>query len=530
MKKRFISLLLTIFLALMLILPVFASGSLSNFERLRVYSGAFDDVSADAWYHEYVRNVYEHAIMNGRGADRFAPMDRVTLAETIRLAAVVHSRFRTGSANFAVRRPWYEPYVYYALRHGILEAPRSNYNAIVTRADFVQILSRALPDEAVTPINRVGYGAIPDVSVQYSFGQAVYRFYRAGILTGRGEYAAFYPNRTLTRAEAAAIISRMIDGDSRVSFQLLAELSAEEIYKMSSPAVFYIEVFDRHGELQRTGSGFFICETGIAVTNHHVITGAAEATIATNCGEVHEIIGIYDYDRDRDLALIQVDGGPFPYLRLADSDKLLTGATVFALGSPLGLQSTFSRGIVSNARRVLEDDTFIQTDAPMSHGSSGGALIDSFGFVVGVTTASARGAQNINLAVPINKINDLCREEYVSLISILPMDIEFYALLYPVPDFGAFAGVRSVAEDVRFGGLAISYAMQDLPYGDELTELIDEYMALLEQNFFTDEGHVMLGDVRFRVFYNSYHDMTVMFGFEESDDANLFTIVIIPNW
>jgi S1-C subfamily serine protease len=110
-------------------------------------------------------------------------------------------------------------------------------------------------------------------------------------------------------------------------------------------------VYDGNGDAYASGSGFFIDSSGLAVTNYHVIEGASAAAILTTDGEVYDVLGVYDYSEDYDLALLQIDGSGFPILPLGDSDAVAAGATVYAIGNPLGLTNTISQGIVSNAAR-----------------------------------------------------------------------------------------------------------------------------------------------------------------------------------
>ena len=181
--------------------------------------------------------------------------------------------------------------------------------------------------------------------------------------------------------------------------------SASEIYAACSPAVFYIETFDHNGNRLGTGSGFFIDSKGIAVTNYHVIEGAFTAKITTaNDQVIHAVTGVYDHSLAEDWAVLQVEEGTYPCLKLGDSSKVSGGDTVYTLGSPLGLQSSISSGIVSNPSRTANDRTYIQTSAPISSGSSGGALLNIYGDVIGITAATYVNGQNLNLAVPINLV------------------------------------------------------------------------------------------------------------------------------
>lgn len=183
------------------------------------------------------------------------------------------------------------------------------------------------------------------------------------------------------------------------------ELTSEQVYEKCSPSVFYIEIFDKNRNLTSTGSGFFIDNYGTAVTNYHVIDGASSATATiSDTGETYNILGVYDYSKENDWAVIAVDGTGFKGLKFADKSTVVGGSTVYAIGSPLGLQNTISQGLISNVSREVDGVTYIQTSAPMSHGSSGGALINKYGEVIGITSASFSDGENLNLAIPVSVI------------------------------------------------------------------------------------------------------------------------------
>jgi len=461
--------------------------------------------------------------MDGKSNSSFDPLGSLTIAETIKIAASLHKGYHTGSMDFVSDSPWYAPYVEYALKNGIPIGAYRNLNVAATRSDFAVIIAGSLPDEAIAPINRIADGAIPDVWESYSYGQAVYKLYRAGILTGSDKEGTFFPGRTLSRAEAATLIMRIVDADTRASLSIAAELTGEQIYELASPAVFFIEVFDSDEKTIKSGSGFFICESGLAVTNYHVVVGASSMKITTDDGEVYDVIGIYDYNWKKDSALIQIDGSGFHYLELADSAKLQTGATVYALGSPLGLQASFSRGIVSRALREIEGSEYIQLDAAISSGSSGGALLDTSGRAVGVTNATAVGAQNINLAVPINFYSELCRANHVPVESIL-IKTSYYKNYHPAPDFGAFFNTKVYYEDTLRRGTKYAYRTVDLP-GDAV-RVIDEYKHLLEQNLFGLYGHLTDDGIVFDMYYNMRYDVTVTIGVEEIKGRECVTVAL----
>ena len=523
MKKRIISIILIVCLAAAVTLPSLGALSLSNFDRIRTYNNEYTDVSSKDWYFDAVQDVYERGIISGKGPGIFDPSGTLSIAETIALAAKLHKGYYTGTMDFPSGSPWYAPYVDYALKNGIPAGAYRNMNAAATRADFAVLIAAALPDEAITPMNRIADGAIPDVFESYSYGRAVYRLYRAGVLTGADSTGIYYPGRTLMRSEAAVIIRRTVDASSRIPLSLAAELTAEQIYKKASPAVFYIEVLDSKGTPIKTGSGFFVSETGLAMTNYHVVIGATSMRVTTDDGKVHSVAGIYDYNWKKDTALIQIEGGGFPYLEIADSTKLQTGATVYTLGSPLGLQASFTRGIISQSLREIEGAEYIQLDAPISSGSSGGALLDTACRVIGVTSATMTASQNINLAVPIVFYDDLQRETFVSLSSIL-IPTAYYDGFFPAPDFGAYFHVNVFNTETSRGGISYSYRVSNLP-GD-IDDIIDEYTHLIEQNLFDRTSYLTQNGNRFRMYYNAQYDVMLTIGLEEVRGSECFTVTV----
>jgi len=182
------------------------------------------------------------------------------------------------------------------------------------------------------------------------------------------------------------------------------------------PFEFKIPQWKQEGyEKQEIGGGtaFFISEDGMLLTNAHVVSDKnAEYTVLTNDGRKYPA-KVLARDTARDLAILKVEGGLFPTLKLGDSDKLQIGQTVIAIGNALGeFRNTVSVGVISGLGRTITAsgggiietiEDVIQTDAAINRGNSGGPLLNLKGEVIGVNFAMAVGAENIGFAIPINK-------------------------------------------------------------------------------------------------------------------------------
>lgn len=159
------------------------------------------------------------------------------------------------------------------------------------------------------------------------------------------------------------------------------------------------------------GSGFVVSADGLVITNNHVVDGADQVRVVLDGREYDaEIRGT---DPATDLALLQIDaGGDLTYLDLGDSERVRVGDWVMAIGSPMGLDHTVTVGVVSAKGRSIgisdvSFENFIQTDAAINFGNSGGPLLNTRGQVVGINTAINYGAENIGFAVPVNTLKQI---------------------------------------------------------------------------------------------------------------------------
>ena len=182
----------------------------------------FTDMPNGAWYYNDVLAAWNVGLVNGRTETSYAPTGNVTLAEAIKLAASMNQLYTEGKVSLVNGTDaWYSTYVDYAVEKGIIKSGQyTNLTAMATRAQFAQIFAAALPDAALPQINGIGESEIPDVEMSDSYGAAVLKLYRAGILTGNDAEGTFAPSTNIKRSEVAAIVNRMMNDEIRKTFSL----------------------------------------------------------------------------------------------------------------------------------------------------------------------------------------------------------------------------------------------------------------------------------------------------------------------
>ena len=154
------------------------------------------------------------------------------------------------------------------------------------------------------------------------------------------------------------------------------------------------------------GTGFIISEEGYVVTNYHVVKDAQVATIIDSDNENHAVV-LLGFSEEFDLALLKIIGN-YNRLRLGNSDNVQAGEKVIAIGNPLGLQFSVSQGIVSAIHRegINGFDVYIQTDAALNPGNSGGPLINKEGKVIGINNFKVSGSESLRFALESNSIRE----------------------------------------------------------------------------------------------------------------------------
>ena len=215
-----------------------------------------------------------------------------------------------------------------------------------------------------------------------------------------------------------------------------AEMSVEQIFKEQGATVVVVTNYGPRKVQQAMGSGFLVKPEGVFVTNFHVVAGATAVSIKLSGGQQFPVTGIMSLDPDNDLAVLKVDAKNLPVVTLGDSDAVVVGQRVVAIGSPMGLENTVSDGLVS-AIRSEEGDTLFQISSPISPGSSGGALFNMKGEVVGVPSLQITEGQNLNFAIPVSYVKQLLSKS----ATIEPWTPD--ALVYRETDCPIIGNVRS---------------------------------------------------------------------------------------
>lgn len=200
---------------------------------------------------------------------------------------------------------------------------------------------------------------------------------------------------------------------------LLNDNSSAEIYSKCSDAVVMIYKYDGNNALQGYGSGVIVSAGGLVYTNYHVVKNAQRIEIR-NGNEIYDSIPYAGFDPFNDAVILRLPEGSYPYINIAKDHENKIGSIVYSLGNPQGYTKTLSLGIIS-AIRSNDYQNQIQFTAPIAPGSSGGALLNTNGELIGITSSSVTTGQNMNFAIPA--------ETFVNIPVVSPSDTDYVMLL-----------------------------------------------------------------------------------------------------
>jgi S1-C subfamily serine protease len=351
---------------------------------------------------------------------------------TVRLLAKEETALSgTWKHPFTDVKAWADGYVGYGYAKGLVKG--------VGAKTFGGEKDLSVPQYLVFVLRALGYS---ESAGDFTWRDPVTLSVKLGLIASAKDAAAETP---CTRGEMALItykaLSVKFKGSDTMPLDNLraylagdsSALSSTQIARKVAGAVFCIDTYyDLDCQQQAgVGSGFFITSDGIAVTNYHVLKGnyAARAVLIT--GESYPVEGVISADDSRDVAIIKIsktaaDGSSvskFPVVTLGRSALVEEGDRVYAFGSPLGQKNTMTDGVVSNISRALSGSMcrFIQVSANTAKGSSGGALVNDRGEVVGITSAKFNEAEDMTLCIPIDDIMDLSRTDPMMSMQALTM-------------------------------------------------------------------------------------------------------------
>jgi tetratricopeptide (TPR) repeat protein len=218
-----------------------------------------------------------------------------------------------------------------------------------------------------------------------------------------------------------------------LAFPLFAKADENlvELVKKTKPAVVLIQTFDKDNKPLGQGSGFFVNNKGHIITNHHVIEGAYRATVKTSSGKEYPVEGVIAKNADADIVklVVNISDANTPFLNLSYIVPS-EGQDIVVIGNPLGFESTVSAGIVSAVRDIPAFGKILQITAPISPGSSGSPVINSKGEVIGIATLVITSGQNLNFAIPSDKIIALKETSQTPILDTLAADSNDAQLFY----------------------------------------------------------------------------------------------------
>lgn len=229
--------------------------------------------------------------------------------------------------------------------------------------------------------------------------------------------------------------------------------------EMAAKSVVLVSCYDKAGNIRSTGSGFVLYDDRTIVTNYHVVDAAVAINISTDEDHTFPVKSVIAYDIDKDIAILEAEESTgLKPLAIGDSSTMNRGSSVVAIGSPRGNKNSVSTGVLSgrtyNSENGIDE---LQFSAPISSGSSGGALFNDKGRVIGVTYAYLVDGQNLNLAIPVESVTSIYESRPANTISLVDfLRGSFYpeSMYYADSEYVDFSEL--MAHPARYNGKLIT--------------------------------------------------------------------------
>lgn len=367
--------------------------TVSSFSMSRVSAAGFSDVPTNHGFYTEIMYLVDRGVISQTGA--FGVDQKVTREEV----AVMVSK-AVGLSGGKTKTPFKDVpstsassgYIKSAVDAGVLSGFTDGTfrpKQIVNRGEMAIFLAKAfkLTTESTTKFK--------DMSSSMASYSSVKKIVQAKITTGYSD-GTFRPTQTLTRGQISAFLARAMGAGKTYTTKQIVDMNDSKVVLIETDV--------------SQGSGIVIAN-GLILTNYHVMMGATSATVIFNDGTEYKVSGVVESNAKKDIALIKTSKSfNVSGVNVRPSSKGLSkGEKVVAIGSPLYLQNTISDGIIS-ALRVIDGVSTIQTNADIDQGSSGGALFNESGQLIGMTSSGyADVMANLNFAI--------ATEEFVPLVN-----------------------------------------------------------------------------------------------------------------
>lgn len=429
----------------------------------------------------------------------------------------------THTTPFTDVEDWAKPYVGYAYAMGYTNGDGPSTfggNEDVTASQYITFVLRALGytsgkdfawDSAWTLSDPLGltsgeYG----IDTVFLRGNVALISMNALSQTKKGSAATLLSSLL----ENGAVTQDAITAAGLTSLLTEKVMDTSEISAKSSGAVFIITSYDKAGSELKSGNGFFINESGVAVTNYSLIKDASSATITTTKGKSFKVLGIFDFDESKDLAIIQVEGEGFDALTL-ETAALTGNETVFSLFFPRSGVSTIEKGSVTAASEEVGGVSYVKSSVEVPEASSGAPLLNAYGRIVGVYSSK----NGLNLSLSCAAINSLSREGY-RMFSKEAGYKDFTA----VPDFGAYLGFEGTGSSSGNGGL---FLYDKANIDNFVPNALDQYKELLEKWGFEYHGTFTGPETSGMLYLSKDLGTTIYFGTVTDGTTTLYSVMVL---